>query len=260
MLSGLGQLAQIEERLAALNERVEQAPGELLSLERELEAEQEGGITLSATGLDDQPLDELETRRQEAVFELQQLQDRLAEANAQLLSAEQAIAEAALDDPLIASGHPVLERALQINRDLNLELLEANDRSHELIRAGSLVRSQLDRVRQLQRSLNEQIRAIRGSVLLSRILREQRESLPQVESRRGLQDEIADLRLRQFDLVRQRAELRQSERLARQRLREADAGELPRTECHHRRAIVLRGQPSAFGSGLAEPVAVSAAA
>jgi potassium efflux system protein len=327
VLSGLGQLAQIEERLAALNERVEQSPGQLLSLEGELEVEQEDVFSLTATELDDQPLGELEARQQEAMFELQKSQDRLAEVNAELLSAEtlperaqraiaesmqaaeesrrtldeleasqppeddlrlmqqlvarrlaeqrvrlhqrelatntglrdlaqqrrelltvkienqlirlsmlqrvidrqrrlaleQAIAEAALDDPLIALGHPVLKRALQINRDLSLELLEANDRSHELIRAGSLVRSQLDRVRQLQRSLNEQIRAIRGSVLLSRILREQRESLSQVESRRGLQDEIADLRLRQFDLVRQRDELRQSERLARQRLREADA-------------------------------------
>jgi potassium-dependent mechanosensitive channel len=322
VLSGLGQLAQIEERLAALNERVAQAPGKLLSLEHELEVEQEGVFT----ELDHHPLDELETRQQEAVFELQQLQDRLAEVNAQLLSAdtlperaqraiseamqaaeetrramdeieagqpaendlrlmqqqvarrlaeqrlrlhqreletntrlrelaqqrrelltvkverqlirlgmllrvidrqrrlasEQAIAEAALDDPLIASGHPVLERALQINRDLSLELLEANDRSNELIQEGLLVRSQLDRVHQLQRSLNEQIRAIRSSGLLSRILREQRGSLPQVKSRRGLQDEIADLRLRQFDLDRHRDELRQGERLARQRLHEAD--------------------------------------
>lgn len=326
VLSGLEELAQIEERLATLNERVEQAPGQLLSLERELEVEQEGVFALSATELDDLPLDELEIRQQEAVFELQQLQDRLAEVNAQLLSAEtlperaqraiaesmqaaeesrraldeleagqlpeddprlmqqrvvrrlaeqrlllhqrelatntllrdlaqqrrelltvkierqlirlgmlqrvidrqrrlaseQAIAQAAFDDPLIASGHPVLERALQINRDLSLELLEANDRSQELIRTGSLVRSQLEQVRQLQRSLNEQIRAIRGSVLLSRILREQRGALPKVEPRRGLQDEIADLRLRQFDLARQRDELRQGERLARKRLREAD--------------------------------------
>ena len=327
VLSGLEQLAQVEERLAALNERVEQAPRQLLSLERELEVEQQSVFALSATELGSQPLNELETRQQEAMFELQQLQDRLTEVNARLQSAEtlpeqaqraiaesmqaieesrrtldeleadqlpkddpqlmqqrvarrlaeqrlrlhqrelstntllrdlaqqrrelltvkierqltrlgmlqrvidrqrrlaseQAIAQAAFDDPLITSGHPVLERALQINRDLSLELLEANDRSQELIRTGSLVRSQLDRVRQLQRSLDEQIRAIRGSVLLSRILREQRESLPQVEPRRGLQDEIADLRLRQFDLARQRDELRQSEELARQRLREADA-------------------------------------
>ncbi|WP_281243295.1 mechanosensitive channel MscK [Franzmannia pantelleriensis] len=137
------------------------------------------------------------------------------------LAAEQAIADAARDDPLIAAGHPVLERAQQINRDLSLELLRANDRRNALLREAITVRSQLDQVTQLQRSLNEQINAVRGSLLLSRILREQRQSLPQVAARRDLQEEIADLRLRQFDLGRQRDQLRQGERLANQRLEEA---------------------------------------
>ncbi|MCH4565167.1 mechanosensitive channel MscK [Halomonas sp. EGI 63088] len=137
------------------------------------------------------------------------------------IASEQAIADAARDDPLLEAGHPVLERAQQINRDLSLELLRANDRNNSLVRDSLAIRSQLDHVRQLQRSLNEQIEAIRGSLLLSRILREQRRSLPQVDARRDLQDEIADLRLRQFDLVRQRDALRQSERLANQRLEEA---------------------------------------
>nr|WP_170064117.1 mechanosensitive channel MscK [Halomonas heilongjiangensis] len=325
VLEGLEQLAETEERLQALEERVEQAPAELLRLQRELLEEEEAAASLSATDLDDEPLDELEYRQQEAVFDLQQLQDRLAEVNSQLLSAqtlperaqqaiaeamqaveesrrsldelearglaeddprlwqqqverqlaeqtlrlhqrslgtntrlreiaqqrrdllsqqitrqetelsllqsvierqrrlasEQAIADAARDDPLLEAGHPVLERAQQINQDLSLELLRANDRNNSLVRDSLAVRSQLDHVRQLQRSLNEQIEAIRGSLLLSRILREQRRSLPQVDARRDLQDEIADLRLRQFDLVRQRDALRQSERLANQRLEEA---------------------------------------
>jgi potassium-dependent mechanosensitive channel len=138
------------------------------------------------------------------------------------LATEEAIAEAARDDPLIAAGHPVLERALETNRELSTELLRANDRQNDLVREGLQIRSQLDQVRQLQRSLNEQIEAIRGSLLLSRILREQRESLPRVASLADLQDEIADLRLRQFDLSRQREELRQGERLANRRLRDAD--------------------------------------
>ena len=137
------------------------------------------------------------------------------------IASEQAIADAVRDDPLLEEGHPVLERAQQINRELSQELLRANDRSNVLVREGLAVRSRLDQVRQLERSLNEQIDAIRGSTLLSRILREQRRSLPQVAPRRDLQDEIADLRLRQFDLVRQRDQLREGERLARQRLEEA---------------------------------------
>ncbi|SDO27479.1 MULTISPECIES: mechanosensitive channel MscK [Halomonas] len=323
-LADLDALAELEERREALEARVDQAPQELMRLEREL-ADEEAAPPLSATELDDLSLDELESRQQQAVVELQRLQDRLAEVNAQLLAAqtlperaqqaiaeamqaveqarrdldeldtrevpaedprrwrrqaaralaearllyhqrelstntrlreldqqrrdllarqqerqeaelalmqsvierkrriasEQAIADAVRDDPLLEEGHPVLERAQQINRELSQELLRANDRSNVLVREGLAVRSRLDQVRQLERSLNEQIDAIRGSTLLSRILREQRRSLPQVAPRRDLQDEIADLRLRQFDLVRQRDQLREGERLARQRLEEA---------------------------------------
>ncbi|WP_249977153.1 mechanosensitive channel MscK [Vreelandella olivaria] len=137
------------------------------------------------------------------------------------LQSEQAIADAARDDPLIAEGHPVVLRAQQANQELSLELLRATDRANSIVRENIEAQRQLDQVRQLQRSLNEQLDAIRGSQLLSRILREQRQSLPSIAPRRDLQDEIADLRLKQFDLIRQRDQLRQGERLATQRLQEA---------------------------------------
>ncbi|NGO88149.1 mechanosensitive channel MscK [Vreelandella stevensii] len=137
------------------------------------------------------------------------------------LQSEQAIADAARDDPLIAEGHPVVLRAQQVNQNLSLELLRATDRANGIVRENIEAQRQLELVRQLQRSLGEQMEAIRGSQLLSRILREQRQSLPVIVPRRDLQDEIADLRLKQFDLIRQRDQLRQGERLATQRLQEA---------------------------------------
>src|SRR5690554_1955412 len=323
-LNALERLEGVEEQRQTLERRLDEAPAELLRLEREL-LEEEETLERTVATLDDLTLEELEYHQQEAVLELQQLQDRLAEVNSRLLAAhtlperaqhaiaeamqeaertrreldvlerqsvaedsprlwqlqverrladltlrvrqrelgsatrlreleqqrrelltqqvarheselsllqgvidrkrrlasEQAIADAVRDDPLLEAGHPVLERAQQTNRDLSMELLRANDRHNDLVREGLAVRSQLDHVRQLQRSLNEQIEAIRGSLLLSRILREQRRSLPSVDARQNLQDEIADLRLRQFDLARQRDALRQSERLANQRLQEA---------------------------------------
>ncbi|WP_083002439.1 mechanosensitive channel MscK [Halomonas sp. GT] len=143
------------------------------------------------------------------------------------LQSEQAIADAAKNDPLIAEGHPVVLNAQQTNQALSLELLRTTDRANGIIRENIEAQRQLDHVRQLQRSLNEQIDAIRGSQLLSRILREQRQSLPLVAPRRDLQDEIADLRLKQFDLIRQRDQLRQSDRLAAQRLQEAGVDVTP---------------------------------
>ncbi|WP_280553284.1 mechanosensitive channel MscK [Halomonas sp. 25-S5] len=140
---------------------------------------------------------------------------------------EQAIAEAVSDEGPGVIGHPVVRKAREINRTMSLELLRATDRASRLVREGVEVRRQFDRVRQLQRSLNEQIDAIRGSILLARILREQRQTLPRVEERRGLQDEIADLRLKQFELGRRRDQLREGEQLARQRIEEADAEASP---------------------------------
>ncbi|MGB8714107.1 MAG: mechanosensitive channel MscK, partial [Onishia taeanensis] len=140
---------------------------------------------------------------------------------------EQAIAAASADSPLVESQHPAVQQARQANRDLSLELLKATERATTLSREGLEVRRQLDRVRQLQRTLNEQIDAIRGSLLLSRILREQRRLLPQVEQRRNLKDDIADLRLKQFELGRQREALRDGAALARQRLGAAEAKPTP---------------------------------
>lgn len=94
------------------------------------------------------------------------------------LASEQAIADAARDNPLIAAGHPVVVQAQQTNQALSLELLRATDRANSIVRENIEAQRQLEHVRQLQRSLNEQIEAIRGSQLLSRILREQRKSLP----------------------------------------------------------------------------------
>lgn len=323
-------LGLVDERLAALDTRVEQAPELLVRLKRDLSEAEEASQQRSVTDLSDRPLDELETLQTTAVVELQQLQSQLADVNSQLLAAqtlperaqqsiaetlqraeslrrqhderealltdrqlsslsdarliqlrleraladrevsfyqrelsansrlrelaqqrrdvlmlqidyqeqqlntlqgvidqqrrlvsEQAIADAARDNPLIAAGHPVVVQAQKTNQTLSLELLRATDRANSIVRENIDAQRQLEHVRQLQRSLNEQIEAIRGSQLLSRILREQRQSLPPLVARRDLQDEIADLRLKQFDLVRQRDQLRQSEQFATTRLAEA---------------------------------------
>ncbi|MGB8714281.1 MAG: mechanosensitive channel MscK, partial [Onishia taeanensis] len=141
---------------------------------------------------------------------------------------EQVIQAASTGGPLVESDHPVVQQAREANSELSLELLKATELANTMAREGLEVRRQLDRVRQLQRTLNEQIDAIRGSLLLSRILREQRRLLPQVEQRRNLQDDIADLRLNQFELGRQREELRDGTALAEQRLQEQKVEPTPK--------------------------------
>lgn len=179
-------------------------------------------------------LRELAQRRRDLLTrQIDQQEDRVARLQSAVdrkrrMQSEQAVAEAALSGPLAAAaGHPVLRSAQQLNRDLSEELLRVTDRANIMAREGTEVRRQLEHVRHLQRNLNEQIDAIRGSLLLSRILREQYEALPAATPQRDLQEEIADLRLKQFELSRQRESLSQERRLAIQRLEEAGAEATP---------------------------------
>nr|WP_298412563.1 mechanosensitive channel MscK [uncultured Halomonas sp.] len=127
------------------------------------------------------------------------------------------------NEPSLADDNAVVIDARSRNRQMSLELLQVIDRYNVLKREAVKVRTQLDRVRQVQRTLKEQIEAVRGSQLLSRILQEQRSSLPQVDAVKGIQEQIADIRLKQFELNRQRDGLRDVERLARQQLDETGA-------------------------------------
>ncbi|GHB29465.1 mechanosensitive channel MscK [Salinicola rhizosphaerae] len=135
---------------------------------------------------------------------------------------EKAVADIGEEDGKAIAAHPVLREIQQTNSDLSDRLLEVTDRTNVLIRRAIDVRSQLDRVRQVKRTLSQQIEAIRGSPLLSRILNEQRRSLPEIDELGGLQEEIAQTRLAQFDLVNQRDALRQPEALAQKSLADAN--------------------------------------
>ncbi|MGQ7249310.1 mechanosensitive channel MscK [Halomonas sp. V046] len=160
---------------------------------------------------------ELEAASEEAwVSALQGQLDRLRREKS-----EQAIAEAVRDEPDAIVEHPIIQSAQDTNRELSKDLLASTSRANDLVRDGLEVRRQLDRVRRLQQGLAQNIEAVRGSVLLSRILREQREALPEVEARKDLRDEIADVRLEQFELDSQREALRSPERMARETLKEA---------------------------------------
>src|SRR5690554_5678690 len=100
-LDTLERLEGVEEQRETLERRLDEAPAELLRLERELLEEEEETLERTVAALDDLTLEELEYHQQEAVLELQQLQDRLAEVNSRLLAAhtlperaQHAIAEA----------------------------------------------------------------------------------------------------------------------------------------------------------------------
>ena len=59
---------------------------------------------------------------------------------------------------------------------------------------------QTEHLTQIDKALEQQIEVLEGSLLLSRILHQQKSELPRVKTDKNLADQIADLRLRQFEL------------------------------------------------------------
>ncbi|MCQ4346330.1 mechanosensitive channel MscK [Pseudomonas stutzeri] len=100
---------------------------------------------------------------------------------------------------------------LATQADLNLALsdylLKATDRANALTRRNIEAKQQLDALKQAEQALDEQIAVLRGSLLLTRILYQQKNALPKVRVDGRLADEIADLRLNQFELNQRRAEI-----------------------------------------------------
>ncbi len=86
------------------------------------------------------------------------------------------------------------------NLKLSDYLLRATDRLNDLTKENLLTKQQLDSVNQADQSLEEQINVLKGSLLLSKILYQQKQSLPRLSMNKDLADEIADIRLYQFNL------------------------------------------------------------
>ena len=106
---------------------------------------------------------------------------------------------------------PLLNQAMQENRQLADELLAMTEVTNSLIRDNVRIENTLDRTRQALRNLNEQIDLLKGSMLLSRIVYAQQSSMQRVVFVEGLEQQIADLRLQQFRIHAQRQTLRDTD-------------------------------------------------
>ncbi|VTM90111.1 Potassium efflux system KefA precursor [Raoultella ornithinolytica] len=73
------------------------------------------------------------------------------------------------------------------------------------------VKNWLDRALQSERDIKEQISVLKGSLLLSRILYQQQQTLPSADELEDMTNRIADLRLEQFEVNQQRDALFQSD-------------------------------------------------
>ncbi|MGE8496615.1 MAG: mechanosensitive channel MscK [Pseudomonas sp.] len=118
-------------------------------------------------------------------------------------SSEQTVAELAREAQK-ATPDSLLAEESAVNVKLSDYLLRATDRLNELTQRNLQTRQQLDTLSQADQALEEQISVLKGSLLLSKILYQQKQALPHLTLDGDLADEIADIRLYQFELSQQR--------------------------------------------------------
>lgn len=150
------------------------------------------------------------------------LQDAISRQRAS--QAEQTV-QALADVRADTSGDGLLAREAATNQQLSEYLLGATEKLDALTRRNQAVSQQLDALNRSTAVIDEQIGVLQGSILLSRILLEQRRALPAPVADAGLADQIADIRLYQFEINKQREQLANPAAHADRLLAGAPAGE-----------------------------------
>ena len=183
---------------AFTSERIDAFKAELLALEHEnnlRRAELTGNSVLQELGSSSSDLLKYQIRLQEQdVLALQSLLNQKRQADS-----EETVAQLSLEVSK-AGTDSLLLRESSLNLKLSDYLLTVTERRNQLTESNLVVRQQLDSVQQTEQALEEQISVLQGSLLLAKILYQQKQALPQVNFDRTLADQIADTRLYQFEL------------------------------------------------------------
>ncbi|EFX91639.1 potassium efflux protein KefA [Actinobacillus ureae] len=100
-----------------------------------------------------------------------------------------------------SNTNPLIIKQLDLNTRISEELLKQTTDLTQLSQDNLRIKGVLDNLQQTQRNIEEQISSLQGTLVLSRIINKQRQSLPQDQMVKGLSKQIADLRVRVFDLT-----------------------------------------------------------
>lgn len=118
-----------------------------------------------------------------------------------------------------------MKQELEINQQLSQRLITATENGNQLMQQNIKVKNWLERALQSERNIKEQIAVLKGSLLLSRILYQQQQTLPSADELENMTNRIADLRLEQFEVNQQRDALFQSDAFV-NKLEEGHANEV----------------------------------
>ena len=146
-------------------------------------------------------LEERIKRLEKELLDLQTLINDKRRAQSEQTVAEQSReAQKAGSDKLLSSEST-------LNLKLSDYLLRATDRRSQLNQQNLQTQQKLDALNQSSQALEEQIDVLQGILLLSKILYQQKQALPTLQLDQDLADEIADLRLYQFELNQLREQI-----------------------------------------------------
>jgi potassium efflux system protein len=179
---------QLNAELAALNA--------LIPLRRQ---ELAGNSQLQDLGNSQHDLIQEKTARLEQ--EIQDLQTLINQKR--LAQSQQTVTQQSIEAQK-AGGSSLLATESAANLKLSDYLLKSTDRLNDLTQKNLQTKQQLDAVTQSDSALDEQINVLKGSLLLSKILYKQKQALPRLRVDRDLADDIANIRLYQFEVNQQR--------------------------------------------------------
>ncbi|MGM7281813.1 mechanosensitive channel MscK [Pseudomonas guariconensis] len=136
--------------------------------------------------------------------EIQELQTLINDKR--LAQSQQTVTQQSLEAQKAGSS-TLLASESTANVKLSDYLLKSTDRLNEVTQQNLRTKQQLDSLTQADQALDEQIDVLKGSLLLSKILYKQKQSLPHLKVDRNLADQIADIRLYQFEINQQREQM-----------------------------------------------------
>ena len=143
-------------------------------------------------------LDEKKQAQQNQQQLLSQIQEAL---NIKLVQASKnKVEEAEKSQQKNKNTNPIISKELDFNTTISEELLKKTTEISQLSQDNLRIKNVLDNLQQTQRNIEEQISSLQGTLVLSRIINKQRQSLPQDKVIKGLSKQIADLRVRVFDI------------------------------------------------------------
>ncbi|MBF8754236.1 mechanosensitive channel MscK [Pseudomonas guariconensis] len=136
--------------------------------------------------------------------EIQELQTLINDKR--LAQSQQTVTQQSLEAQKAGSS-TLLATESTANVKLSDYLLKSTDRLNEVTQQNLSTKQQLDSLTQADQALDEQIDVLKGSLLLSKILYKQKQALPHLKVDRNLADQIADIRLYQFEINQQREQM-----------------------------------------------------